>query len=114
MSASLSLPRLRREPSSPDSRLEQRHRLGLAPQRQLPPSSDDRSDNSGARADTSTVSPVVRAVLLDPGGDVDRVADNRELEPARAAGVARDHRAGAEADADRELIRVAGKSGLRW
>ncbi len=41
---------------------------------------------------------------FDPGGDVDRVADHRELEPSAPADVARDHGAGIEPDAERHLI----------
>src|SRR4051794_28935676 len=39
---------------------------------------------------------------LDPRGDVDGVADHRELEAAGAADVPHDHRAGVQTDADRQ------------
>jgi hypothetical protein len=40
---------------------------------------------------------------LDAGGDVDRIADDAELESARATDVAGDDSAGVEPDADAEL-----------
>src|SRR5437764_7729925 len=44
---------------------------------------------------------------LNARGDVDRVADDRELEPATAADRTGDHRSGVDADADPQLAAVA-------
>src|SRR5688572_297607 len=80
-----------------------RRRLGLAAQ-----------DALAARAQAGAVAlqrpagrlraedPVARLLreLLDAGGDVDRVADQRELELAAAADVAGEHAARVDADAD--------------
>ena len=94
-----------------EPRRVERHRLGDALELGLAAAVDlelVREARPGLAGDQDRVVGLA-GMGLDPGGDVDGVADDREVEPAGAADRARDHVAAVDADPDPQL---AGRAAL--